>query len=96
MIKETKEKRIFVCNRTQSYVAIHTRKEWGQLRDFLIKKGFDNIHSLSAFRRPRPPVIVIDLVNHKFASTNTTCLAAVASCGIKPMMLEDFFRLYNQ
>lgn len=95
MIKETKKVRVFVCNRTHCYVLVNSHHEWRKLRKFLIKKCFDDTHSMSAFRRPKPPVIVIDLVHQMFASTNITCLAAAASCGIKPLSLKEFLFLYS-
>lgn len=73
--------------RKQVLVKLTNSKEGKEFIDYLENNGFINIHNIS-FDSLRVKVIVVD--TDKFWSTNITCLAAVASCGIKPISIEEF------
>lgn len=65
--------------------------------DFFIKYleniGLKNVNNLSYDKlqvndKLQVKVVVVD--SNKFFATNVTCLAAAASCGIRPISVEEF------
>ena len=75
--------------RKQFLVKLPNELDGNKFIKCLEKKGFLNIHNIS-FETLRIKVLVID--DKKFFSTNATCLAALSSCGIKPISIDDFIR----
>ena len=78
--------------RKQFLVKISNEIEGNKFIKYLEDEGFENIHKVT-FDKLRVKVLVID--GKTFFSTNTTCLAALASCKIKPLSIEDFLNIYN-
>lgn len=73
--------------RKQFLVKLQDENEGNQFIEYLEYNGLVNVHKVS-FDSLRIKVLVID--SKKFFSTNVTCLAALASCGIKPISVNDF------
>ena len=89
---ETKNKERKVGENGQYLVTVRKRKEWKRLFRYLTENGYSNVHSLTVFRRPtRPPVVVIDERKRVFFLTNVTCLAAASSCGKRAITCETYF-----
>ena len=59
---------------------------------YLESNGFNNVHGIS-FEDLQ--VNVVAICENKFFGLNITCLAGVASCGLKPIGIEDFMAIYN-
>ena len=78
--------------RKQYLVKISNKNEGNKFIKYLEDEGFENIHKVT-FDKLRVKVLVID--SKTFFSTNTTCLAALASCKIKPLSIKDFLNIYN-
>lgn len=78
--------------RKQFLVKLSNESEGNQFIEYLTNKGFSNIHKIS-FNQLRVKVLVID--DQNFFSTNVTCLAAFASCGIKPISVDEFKILFE-
>jgi len=76
--------------RKQFLVKLPNEIKGNKFIKYLEKHGFINVHNVT-FDSLRVKVLVID--DKKFFSTNVTCLAALASCNIKPMTIEDFINL---
>ena len=54
--------------------------------DWLVAQGYANPHNLPndySF-----PVFIVDLLRKEISGTNTTCMAASASCGNHPIVLS--------
>lgn len=73
--------------RKQVLVKLADLKEGDEFIKYLESNGFLNIHNIT-FSNLRIKVLVVD--NNKFFSTNITCLAALATCGIKPISVDEF------
>ena len=58
----------------------------------LENRGLTNVHKIS-FEDLRIKVLVIN--KNEFFGTNVTCLAGLASRGIKPISIEEFVSIYN-
>lgn len=71
----------------QFLVKLNDDKEGNEFIDYLEEKGLKNIHKIR-YESLRVKVLVVD--DKSFGSTNITCLAAAASCGIKAISVEDF------
>lgn len=76
--------------RKQFLVKLPNEIKGNEFIKYLEKHGFENAHNIN-FDSLRVKVLVID--DKKFFSTNVTCLAALASCNIKPMTIDDFINL---
>lgn len=74
--------------RKQYLVNISNEIEGNKFIEYLENKGFENIHKVT-FDKLRVKVLVIS--GKTFFSTNTTCLAALAS----PLSIDDFMNIYN-
>ena len=76
----------------QYYITVGSRREWKRLFRYLMENGYDNVHSLTVWRRPtRPPVVVVAEQRHWFGLTKVTCLAASASCEKRVIGCETYF-----
>ena len=73
--------------RKQFLVKLQNENEGNQFIEYLEYNGLVNVHNV-CFDSLRIKVLVID--DEKFFSTNATCLAALASCGIKPIGTDEF------
>ena len=73
--------------RKQVLVKISNENEGNYFIQHLEKEGFLNVHNIT-FDKLRTKVLVID--RKKFFQINVTCLAALASCGIKPISVDEF------
>ena len=73
--------------RKQSLVKLKDSKEGAEFISYLEQNGFENVHKVS-YENLRVKVLVVD--EKSFASTNVTCLAAAANCGIKPISVEEY------
>ena len=73
--------------RKQFLVKLQDENEGNQFIEYLEYNGLVNVHKVS-FDSLRIKVLVID--DKKFFSSNVTCLAALASCGIKPIGTDEF------
>ena len=73
--------------RKQVLVKLANHKEGEEFIKYLEGNGLLNVHNIS-FDKLRIKVLVVD--KNEFFSTNVTCLAALASCGIKPISVNDF------
>lgn len=73
--------------RKQYLVKLTNSDEGKQFIDYLENNGFLNVHNIT-FDTLRIKVLVVD--KSEFFSTNVTCLAALAGCGIKPITIDEF------
>ncbi len=73
--------------RKQVLVKLVNNKEGEEFIEYLESNGLLNVHNIT-FDKLRIKVLVID--KNEFFSTNVTCLAALASCGIKPISTDEF------
>jgi len=78
--------------RKQVLVKLPNEIEGNQFIEYLESKGFVNVHKID-FNKLRVKVLVIE--GYNFFSTNVTCLAALASCKIKPVSIDDFMLKYG-
>lgn len=74
----------------QALVRYEGKEEAQALYDRLIRNGYRNAQRLTA-ENYSFPVVVIDLEEKTFFGTNTTCMAAAASNGIRPICVAAFF-----
>lgn len=73
--------------RKQVLVKLTNSKEGQEFIEYLESNGLTNVHNIT-FDKLRIKVLVVD--KNEFFSVNATCLAALASCGIKPISIKDF------
>ena len=73
--------------RKQFLVKLQDKNDGNQFIEYLEYNGLVNVHNV-CFDSLRIKVLVIH--DKKFFSTNVTCLAALASCGIKPIGTDEF------
>ena len=78
--------------RKQYLVKLSNKIEGNKFIKYLEDEGFENIHKVT-FDKLRVKVLVID--RKTFFPTNATCLAALSSCGIKPISTKDFMVTHN-
>lgn len=70
----------------QYCIGISDRAALIKLLDLCEKRGYKNRFGLTCDSFPlTPPVIVVDVGEKEFGITNVTCLAAMASCGKRPV-----------
>ena len=74
--------------RRQILVQLSNKDTGQQFIDFLEKNDFENVHNIT-YDTLKIKVLVIE--NKKFFSTNTTCLAALAGCGIRPLCADEYY-----
>ena len=73
--------------RRQLLVKLSNKADGENFIEFLENNGLINVHNIS-YDSLRIKVLVVD--DKEFFSTNVTCLAALASCNIKPITIEEF------
>lgn len=73
--------------RKQHLVKLNEKKETEDFFKFLEKNGYKNIQNIS-YESLRIKVVVID--RNQFFATNTTCLAAAATKGLKLISIKQF------
>ena len=73
--------------RKQCLVKLTNCIEGDNFINYLEDNGLTNIHNI-CYDNLRIKVIVVK--ENEFFSTNITCLAALASCGIKPISVDEF------
>jgi len=78
--------------RKQFLVTLPNKDKGDKFIEYLESKGFLNIHKIS-FDELKIKVLVVDV--KEFFPVNVTCLSALASCGIKPIGVEDFITIYD-
>lgn len=78
--------------RKQFLVKLQNEEEGNRFIKYLEHKGLVNVHKIS-FNDLRIKVLVVEY--KIFFSTNVTCLAALAGCGLKPLSIEDFMKIYH-
>ena len=75
----------------QFFVRVATTKDFKQVLDRCIGKGYGNVHGLSMDSFPvHLNVIVIDDSSKQFGLANITCMAAAASQGKRAMDVGEF------
>ena len=73
----------------QLYVRYDSEDELSKLMAYLDAHGYENVGHLDA-RRYTFPVVCVD-PNGSYFGTNTTCMAAAASCGRRAISLMEFY-----
>ena len=74
---------------TQRFVCYRGEEELSRLMAYLDAHGYENVGRLGA-RSYSFPVVCVDPRGVYFG-TNTACMAAAASCGIRAVGLSEFF-----
>lgn len=73
----------------QALVRYSGKEETARLYEWLDGNGYRNIQHLSPDSYIFPVVCVNE--SGEYFGTNVTCMAAAASCGIRPIDAEEFF-----
>lgn len=76
----------------QILVKLKNKEEGAKFLSYLESVGLKNIYNVN-YNTLQPKVILIE--NNSFYPTNVTCLAALASCNIKPISTDDFGFFYK-
>ena len=76
--------------RGQVLVRYSGKDEAQKLYDLLIRNGYRNVQGLTA-ETYSFPVVVVETGAKIFFGTNTACMAAAASKGIRPIEAKAFF-----
>ena len=76
--------------RGQILVRYGGKEEVQMLYDRLIRNGYRNVQGLTA-EKYSFPVVVVETGERIFFGTNTTCMAAAASKGIRPIGIAALF-----
>ena len=79
--------------RKQFLVKLSNEVKGNKFIKYLESNGFKNVHRIS-FEDLQINVLAIG--EDKFFAINTTCLAGLASCNIKPISIEEFMEIYNE
>ena len=79
--------------RKQVLVKLANHKEGKEFIEYLECNGLFNVHNIT-FDKLRIKVLVVD--KNEFFSTNITCLAALSSCGIKPISVDKFVKRFEK
>lgn len=76
----------------QILVKLKNKEEGAKFLSYLESVGLKNIYNINYDKLQTKVVLIKD---NSFYPTNVTCLAALASCNIKPISIDDFGFFYK-